>query len=192
MKEIILASTSPRRVELLKKIEKSFKVIKPNFDEGKITTSDPYIFAMAAAYNKANSIFKDNTESLVIGSDTLISLEGKILGKPKSRDDARKMLGMLSDKNHCVISGISILSNEYKVVNYVVSEIKFKALSVGEIESYLDTEEYIGKAGSYAIQGYGSKLVEYYKGELDNIIGLPTKYLERHLNYVFSGGKDEP
>lgn len=181
MKNIILASSSPRRKELLKKIVSDFIIEKPEFDEAKISLSEPCLFAMVAAYQKAYSILKKNPDKIVIGCDTLVTLEGRILGKPNNLEDAKKMLESLSNKNHRVISGVAILSNESKTVNYIESNVLFKKLTEDIIFKYLATEEYKDKAGAYAIQGYGRNLVDSYFGDIDNIIGLPTSYLSKAL-----------
>lgn len=183
MKKIILASTSPRRKELLSKVCSEYINIAPKFNEDSINSNEPKIYTMVASLQKAYSIYRENMNSIVIGSDTIVVIDDKILGKPKDRAEAKNMLFKLSNRVHYVISGISILSSTNRIVDYVVSQVKFKELSENLIEEYLNTEEYIDKAGSYAIQGEGKKLIQYYKGDLDNIVGLPTKYIKKHFSY---------
>ncbi|MCD1146908.1 Maf family protein [Peptoniphilus sp. KCTC 25270] len=184
MKEIILASTSPRRKELLKRCVEEFQIQAPKFNEEEIQCLDPRICAMASAYGKAYSIFSEEQEKIVIGSDTIVVYEDKILGKPKNREEAKEMLRLLSGRTHRVISGIAIFSKEDKVVDCVETLVTFYSLTEEEVEAYLDTGEYIDKAGAYGIQGYGEKLVKGYTGELENVIGLPIAYIKSYFQNI--------
>ncbi len=176
LSKIILASTSPRRKELLAEIT-TFEAVSPKLDESTIELDDPKIFVLVSAYLKAWSIFKDHPEDKVIGADTVVVLNNKILGKPHSREEAFEYLRKLSGKTHQVLTGYSVLSPDCKVVNVCSSDVTFKNLTDEDIENYLNTGEYTDKAGAYAIQGEGSALIESYEGSLKNIIGLPVEDL---------------
>lgn len=180
LSKIILASTSPRRKELLAEITE-FIPMSPNLDEEGIQVEDPVIFVLVSAYLKARSIFVDHPEAKVIGADTVVVLDGKILGKPHSREEAFQYLKSLSGRSHQVLTSYAVLSSEEKLVNLCTSEVRFKSLTNEEIETYLDTGEYADKAGAYAIQGEGRALIEGYEGSLTNIIGLPIKEIEALL-----------
>lgn len=177
LSNVILASTSPRRRELLGEIT-DFVPISPKLDEETIEIDDPKIYVLVSAYLKARSIFKDHPEAKVIGADTVVVLDNKILEKPHSREKAFQYLNSLSGRSHHVLTGYAVLSPEEKIVNVCTSEVKFKSLSQDEINAYLDTEEYVDKAGAYAIQGEGRALIESYEGSLTNIIGLPVEEIE--------------
>lgn len=182
--EIILASSSPRRKELMMKMGYDFKVISKDIDENFDAKMSVYENVKAVAVKKACAIENENPDALIIGCDTIVVLDGIVFGKPKSKDDAFDMLRKLSGKTHEVMSGVAII---YKndVINFaVVSEVTFKNLSNDDIINYIKTGECFDKAGSYAIQGIGGTLIENYSGELDNIIGLPTEEIKDVLDGI--------
>ncbi len=186
MKEIILASGSARRREILEQFI-DFKIIKSNVEEIKDNDFKADITVMALAFEKGMSVAKDNINSIVISCDTIVELDGKLLGKPKDRDDAKKMLEFLSGKTHNVYSGYSLilLDKNIKYLNCVKTEVKFKSLSDRDIDNYLDTCEYEDKAGSYAIQGKGSLLIEKFNGDYFNVVGLPISKINDDLKILF-------
>ena len=173
---IILASGSPRRSEILKNINLKFDIIKSKVDEIIIEGESPENLAMRLAYEKAKDVANTNKESIVIGADTIVVLDGKVLGKPSSKEEAKRMIRSLSGREHEVITGISFIkiSEEIEVKDYCTSYVKFKELSEEEIEDYVSTGESMDKAGAYGIQGFGSLFVEYIKGDYFNIVGLPV------------------
>ncbi len=187
MKNIILASASPRRSELLKKHGIVFKVIVSKADEIN-SGATPKEIAETNAFLKAKAVYdgienKENT--VVIGADTVVAFENVIYGKPTDKVDAINMLKTLSGKEHSVITGVAILKTENgKLTVLTPSEetiVKFKNLTDKEIEDYTSTEEPYDKAGSYAIQGNAKVFIEYIEGDYENVIGLPAGKIKKYL-----------
>lgn len=173
---LILASKSPRRRYLLEQAGLSFSVIPSDVDERRFTLNDSKQYALTVARSKATQIADRFTDSWVIGADTIVVVEGQVLGKPKSIDNARTMLQQLSGKKHQVMTGCVILSraSSASFQKVVVTDVYFKQLSKGEIEWYIKTKEPFDKAGAYAIQGIGTFLVKRINGSYTNVVGLPV------------------
>ena len=184
--ELILASNSPRRKELLQKGGYSFKIISSDYEES-LNVDDPILTATTFAKGKAQSVFDriiDKENVIVIGADTVVYHNGEILGKPKTEQNAIEMLKSLSGNLHSVITGYAIIGNGINIVGHAESKVEFNVLSDNVIERYILSKLYQGKAGSYGIQdGYG--LVKNCIGSVDNVIGLPTEkifpILDRYL-----------
>ncbi len=178
---IILASASPRRQELLKYIVDEFEVIPSGVEEvvpkGIKATKQP----LYLSWLKASDIAAKYPNDTIIGSDTAVILGKEILGKPKNREDAQKMLSRLSGKVHKVVTGCTVVKNGSFKGFSVVSRVKFQKLTKAEIESYLNTDEPYDKAGSYAVQGKGGAFVEWIKGDYFNIVGLPIAKLKKYI-----------
>ena len=192
---IILASASPRRKEILENVNVKFTVVASNIDEVILDNEPPKELVMRLAFEKCMDVAKKNEDALVIGADTIVVMDDQILGKPKNEEDAYNMIELLSNKKHQVITGISLinLSLDKKVIDYVVSEVTFKDLSKETIRDYINTKESLDKAGAYGSQGYGSLLVESISGDYFNIVGLPisriSDLLKEHFNVnLFYGG----
>ena len=186
---VILASQSPRRVELLKTIIKNFQVIPSNIDETCKSNLSPEENAVFLSRKKAAWVSKDHPHSLVIGADTLVVLENKIIGKPVDTKDACQILHRLSGREHKVITGVAIIHSK-TISSFSISRVRIKHLTQSEIISYVDSGEPMGKAGAYAIQGQGSFLVESYEGSYSNIVGLPVdmlKILLKKFNFSLDG-----
>ncbi len=174
--KLILASKSPRRRYLLKQAGLSFSVIPSSIDENSVPFSNPENYVKMLAESKAKDISKKYPESWVIGADTIVLVDDTILGKPKTKNEARKMLRRLSGKSHFVFTGYCICrkSKADFFSETVTTEVLFKTLSPEEIEWYIDTGEPFDKAGAYAIQGLGTFLVKRIKGSYTNVVGLPV------------------
>jgi septum formation protein len=181
--EIYLASQSPRRRELLKSIELDF-VVKPSaVDEVIDYDAAPDALVMDLAGQKAedvyNTLIKEKVQDfIVIGADTMVILNGRLMGKPIDNDDAKKMLSSLSGNTHSVFTGVRIIKSdnngEKTVLNAVEQTlVTFRKLEESEIEAYIATREPMDKAGAYALQGIGSALVTRVEGCYTNVIGLP-------------------
>ena len=186
---VILASQSPRRVELLKTIIKNFQVIPSNIDETCKSNLSPEENAVFLSRKKAAWVSKDHPHNLVIGADTLVVLENKIIGKPVDTEDAYQILHRLSGREHQVITGVAIIHSK-TISSFSISRVRIKHLTQSEIISYVDSGEPMGKAGAYAIQGQGSFLVESYEGSYSNIVGLPVdmlKILLKKFNFSIDG-----
>ena len=173
---IILASKSPRRRYLLEKAGLEFSVFPSEFDESSVRPSSPETYVKLLAKSKAKDISEKYPESWVIGADTIVLIDNRILGKPASREDARRMLVRLSARKHHVMTGYCICCKSRGVLytDMVATEVYFKDLSRAEVEWYIHTPEPFDKAGAYAIQGLGTFLVKRINGSYSNVVGLPV------------------
>jgi len=173
---LILASKSPRRSYLLDQAGLTFTVIPSSFDENSVSLSTPETYVKVLAEAKANDVAKSYPESWVIGADTIVVIDGIILGKPDSKEQARTMLKRLSGKTHHVYTGYCICcrAKERVFSNTVKTDVLFKNLADNEIEWYINTSEPFDKAGAYAIQGLGTFIVKSIKGSYTNVVGLPV------------------
>lgn len=188
MNTIVLASGSPRRRELLEKFNIETIIEKPIIEEKFHTNNRAENIAMALAFEKAYKISQNyNNGEIILGADTLVVCNGKILGKPESEKEAINMLKALSGKEHMVITGLAVLKagTNLKIIDYEKTYVKFRKLDGNIIKSYIATGEYMDKAGSYGIQDIGSVLVEGIKGCYFNVIGLPLYRLDIILNEHF-------
>lgn len=176
--KLILASQSPRRLELLKQITNQFEVIPSSIEEKLDYGLRPEENARLLARAKAESVAKDYPDSWVIGSDTIVALHQEILGKPEDTADAERMLFRLSGKEHRVMTGICVVSPGKTLDKAVTSSVRFKSLTHEEISNYIQTGEPMDKAGAYAIQGKGSFMIRDFSGSKSNIIGLPLDELK--------------
>lgn len=173
---LILASKSPRRRYLLDQAGLSFQVVPSGFDESSIAMEDPGAYVQTLAEAKARDVSRRYPESWVIGADTIVLIDGRILGKPKSKAEARDMLHRLSDRTHQVLTGYALicLARDRLVSDTIRTDVRFKRLSAREIEWYVQTDEPFDKAGAYAIQGIGTFLVRRIDGSYTNVVGLPV------------------
>ncbi|WP_099187571.1 Maf family protein [Tepidibacter mesophilus] len=181
---IVLASASPRRKELLSNLKLDFEIIKSDIEEFVNDKDTPESVAMSLSFQKAIDIANKTSEnSIVIAADTIVVLDEKILGKPMNEQDAFNTLAQLSGKYHKVITGICVLrlSDNKKIVDYEVTKVKMREFSDAQIKRYIKTKEPMDKAGSYGIQGYGSLLVEKINGDYFNVVGLPVSKLGQIL-----------
>ncbi len=179
---IILASASPRRKELLGYAVKSFEVVPAEIDERLPRHIPAEKSAEYLAVKKAEHIAELYPESLVIGSDTVVIIDGEILGKPRDEADAERMLKLLSGKTHAVITGVCIIYGEKKKSFSEKTLVTFYPLSDEEIRGYIATGEPMDKAGAYGIQGAGCVLAEKINGDFFNVVGLPAARLRRELS----------
>ena len=179
--DIILASASPRRAELFKKITSNFEIMVSDFEESDILFSGNCgDYVMDLAKGKAMDICSSiNKAAVIIGCDTIVYLKGKVLGKPKNTNEAFQMLSDLSDSTHEVYTGIALINTETQEISteYVCTQVKFSKISKIEINNYIETGEPIGKAGAYAIQGAASLFVKEIKGCYYSVVGLPVNKL---------------
>ncbi|MGL5978817.1 MAG: Maf family protein [Erysipelotrichaceae bacterium] len=181
MRRILLASESPRRREIFMKTDIPFYSKGALIDET-IDASLPLGQAIEEiARKKALALLEKNPDELVVGADTVVVFEGKVLGKPKSEEDAYAMLHALSGKTHDVITGVSIVSQDHQETFHCVTSVTFLELSEAEIRAYIKTKEPFDKAGAYGIQGNGGLLVEKIDGDYYNVVGLPISMLYRKL-----------
>lgn len=176
---VILASTSPRRHELLALLNLPFETVDPSYVEQLSPALSPVDHARVFAEGKARSCQAACADSLIIGCDTLIELESEVLGKPKDAEDAVRMLRRLSGHQHQIHTGIAIVSTATGRLESAVESVHvwFKRLSATEVDAYVATGECLGKAGAYAIQGRGADLIERIEGDYTAAVGLPLKTL---------------
>ena len=187
--EIILASQSPRRKELLSLLDIPFKIMVSDADETVDAGLPPHFIAESLSLKKAAAVAKNvETPAIIIGADTIVLSEDEILGKPKDEDDAKNMLSALSGKWHKVISGVAIFrTTDAKSESfYVETNVKFSNLSEREISDYIKTNEPMDKAGAYGIQGKGAKFIEKIEGDYFNVVGLPLSKLYQVLKKEFN------
>ena len=179
---VVLASRSPRRIELLKQLVADFTVVPADIDETPQAQEDPVSYVKRLALEKARAVYTvSDSHAIVIGADTTVDLDGNIFGQPVDDDDARQMLRRLSGATHQVHTGVAVVSAKGEEVEVVSSSVTFLDLRSELLEWYLGTGESAGKAGSYAIQGQGSALVASSAGSMTNIIGLPLEETARLL-----------
>ena len=184
-RQIVLASQSPRRRELLSKCKVPFLDVKPNSDE--IINNDiPLNEAIALlAEEKALSVFERYPQALIIGADTIVVDNKEILGKPKDEEDAFRMLKRLSGKRHLVITGVALISEEERLRFYDETVVEFYELSDDMINEYIRSKEPMDKAGAYGIHGNGGLFVKRIEGDFYSVMGLPIariyKLLQKYL-----------
>jgi len=170
---LYLASQSPRRAELLTQIGVSFSVVDIAIDETPLANESARFYVERMAIEKSSSGFANVRSGVVLGADTTVVLDEKILGKPVDRDDAVAMLKLLSGKTHQVMTAICMTSKNNQLTAVSVTEVSFRSLSEIEVNAYCDTGEPMDKAGAYGIQGRGAVFVNHIEGSYSGVVGLP-------------------
>ena len=181
MTDIILASASPRRSELMTLAGFRFDVICADIDEIVPEKALPQEVVMSLALQKAQAVAKDHRKSAVVGFDTVVVLDGKILGKPRSEKEAAEMLRSLSGRIHKVFTGVAMVCGEKVTSFFEEPEVEYYPLTDQEILDYVATGEPMDKAGAYGIQGRGAVLVKRINGDYFNVMGLPISKVYREL-----------
>ncbi|MFT4412795.1 Maf family protein [Fredinandcohnia humi] len=181
MQNLVLASGSPRRKELLHNLKLSFDVSVSNIDESIDETLPAEELVMKIAEKKAKAVAVQHPDSFVIGADTAVLFQNQFLGKPKNEQDSIKVLKALSNQTHEVVTGVAIIHQESHILFVEKTEVTFWELSDEEIAEYVASGEPRDKAGSYGIQGLGSALVKHIKGDYFNVVGLPISRTIREL-----------
>jgi septum formation protein len=187
MRQIILASLSPRRKELLENAGIKFKVIDSKINEYFDPKLKPDELVKKLSLEKARAVRGKFKDAIIIAADTLVFSDGKILGKPRDQKDARKMLEFLSGKTHSLITGFTIIDAKTNkiITRSEETKVTMREISKGEIDSYLKTGEPFDKAGAYAIQGIAKKFIKRIDGDLSNAIGLPISTLLEDLKTFY-------
>ncbi len=190
--KLILASTSPRRAEILRREGIEFEILIPDNIEKDELFGDPVSYVLELSRKKAESVAKKVEDGLVLGADTIVVLDDKILGKPKDKKEAKSILKSLSGRYHKVYTGITLIHKKSGKTesDYGCTKVKFNQLKKEDILKYIATGEPLDKAGAYGIQGMGSFLVENIEGDLDNVIGLPLKKLKKLLEKFADASRD--
>jgi len=185
--KFILASGSPRRYEILKNLGLGFEVVLPEVDEAS-DESDPRRLTEELSYRKGIAVCEalgEPTDTVIISSDTVVAVDGEILGKPCDIRDAERMLRMLSGRAHEVISGICLTYNGKSVTAHEVTEVVFDTMSDGDIATAVTLGEPLDKAGAYAVQGIASLFIKELRGDYFNVVGLPVNLLVKTLKSEF-------
>lgn len=181
---IILASASPRRREIISRLKVDYKVITSPYNEKELLyKGDPIVYVEELAYGKALEVARLNPRDLVIGMDTVVALDGIILNKPKDKEDARRMMNLLSNRSHDVYTGFSLISldKDIKIIGNEKTEVTFSKIYQNEIEEYLLADDWKDKAGAYGIQSDAAPFVERINGDYLNVMGFPLNRIRREL-----------
>jgi septum formation protein len=181
---VILASQSPRRKELIQLLNIEALTIPSQIEEIVDSTLSDEEAVMDLAYQKAYDVFKDHKDDLVLGFDTLVILNDQIMGKPNNAEEAKSYLRALSGQTHKVITGCAMIKNGYSSSFYSYAYVTFYEMSDAEIEDYIATKEPFDKAGAYGIQGYGSKYIESISGDYYAVVGFPISKIYREINKI--------
>jgi len=185
MKQIILASGSPRRKELLSTlIGGNFTIQTSDYEEDNTLNLDPKDLVLRHSLEKAKDVAKDNKEAIVIGADTIIVFENKVLGKPHTEEKAKEMLSMMNGKTVEVTTGLAVIDGDDELQEFEVTKLQMKQMSEKEMDDYIATKEPLDKAGAFGIQGKGAVLVEKIDGCYFNVVGLPLFKLNSLLEKV--------
>ena len=174
---LLLASTSPRRRAILEQLRVPFEAVAPTYVEGSLAGYAPRELIIAHAKGKAESVRPAHAGRLILGVDTGVVLDDELFGKPRDAADAARILGRLAARTHAVVSGICVIDDSVSVTRLAETAVTFRALTGGQIERYVDSGEWMGLAGGYAIQGAGALLVERVEGDYLNVVGLPASLL---------------
>jgi septum formation protein len=185
---ILLASTSPQRRAIMDQLGLPFDVVAPEYEERDPPGAGVYDLVRAHARGKARSVAHlGGPHRPVLGVDTAVEIDGEILGKPGSLDEAQQMLERLAGRTHAVVSGLCLLTAGWEVVEHETTSVTFRELTPRELGHQLAHGEWEGRAGAYAIQGRGAALVERIEGDYLNVVGLPATLLVRLLSERFPG-----
>ena len=173
--KIVLASRSPRRKDILEKLNLSFVIDPPDIDESPIKNESPIIYVQRISAAKADLVAqRHDQQCIVIAADTTVELNGEIFGQPRDLDEARFMIQKLSSKTHQVHTAISVRYNQEIANSVDTASVTMREVTSELLEWYIGTGESIGKAGAYAVQGHGAALVADLSGEIGTVIGLPV------------------
>jgi len=182
--KLILASASSRRAEILRTVGWPFETLAVNIDESRRTGEEAVAYVERVARAKADAAALRAPGSTILGADTVVVIENEILGKPLDDEDARRMLRLLQNRWHQVLTGVALVNGETgsSRAAHEVTEVRFAAMNEGEISWYQATGEPKDKAGAYAIQGHGARFIKEIRGDYFNIVGLPVRLLYELLN----------
>jgi len=180
---LILASASPRRTELLRQLRPEFQVVPSDATEILDGQLSPRELCQLNAHRKSRAVAKKIPDALVLGADTLVFLDGEILGKPRDLADARRMLAALQGHTHQVVTGVSLihLRRHRERLFAVSTDVTFRVLTTGQIDEYLSKMNPLDKAGAYAIQEHGDLIVSEISGSYSNVVGLPVERVGTEL-----------
>jgi septum formation protein len=184
---LVLASTSPQRRVILEQLGLPFEVVAPRYDEREDGLVSPVELVRAHAAGKARSVAEEARGRPVLGVDTAVVVDGRVLGKPADATEAGEMLRVLGGRTHVVLSGLCLVAPDWAVVEHEETAVRFRALTPADVAAYVESGEWRGRAGGYAIQGRGATLVAGIEGDYLNVVGLPAALLVRLLADRFPG-----
>lgn len=189
-KQIILASASPRRKELMQKHGFDF-IAEPSGAREDNSSEDCLKTALSNAKLKAMEIAEKYPKNVVLGADTIVVLDGKLFGKPKDLKDAKEMLNALQGRTHSVFTAIAIILKSENIFKTAAEEsrVSFKKMDLQDIENYLQKVNVLDKAGAYAAQEFGELIIEKIDGDFENVMGLPCRLLKNELGRIFGSFK---
>jgi len=176
--KLILASKSPRRADILRSVGWEFEAVDAEVDETRLDSEDAVSYVKRLAKAKADAVAKKVKRGLVLGADTVVVIDNQILGQPRTQEDARRMLRMLSNRWHHVLTGVALVRASMTapaLVEHQTTRVLFAELTPQQIEWYVETEEPAGKAGAYAIQGRAALFINGIQGDYFNVVGLPVR-----------------
>jgi len=184
---LLLASTSPQRRAILEQLGLPFEVVAPRYREHDPPDADPVRLVREHARGKARSVLEEADGRPVLGVDTTVVCAGRVFGKAGGPEEAAEMLEALSGKTHEVVSGLCLVTPAWEELHHDVTQVAFRPLNARDIAGYLASGEWQNRAGAYAIQGLGARLVERIDGDYLNVVGLPAALLIRLLASRFGG-----
>ena len=188
MANIVLASSSPRRKQLLEQVGLTFRCFSPEIDESVLPNEHAADYVKRLAQTKAQVVLQSNPDAVVIAADTSLSLDGKIIGKPESKQHAFEIWSALSGRFHDVLTGVCVANKNTIKTLVVRTRVEFKVLNPNDMEDYWETGEPTDKAGAYAIQGYAAQFIPRIEGSYSNVVGLPLHETIELLNTVIKSG----
>lgn len=179
MPKLVLASASPRRAEILRNVGWPFEALAANIDESRQEDEDARAYVERVARSKAENVRLRLPGATVVGADTVVVVDGEILGKPRDQEDAGRMLRLLQGRGHDVLTGVTVFNGDagQPRVAHELTEVSFAEMNDDEISWYVATGEPLDKAGAYAIQGLGARFIKGIKGDYSNVVGLPVRLL---------------
>lgn len=182
--ELILASSSPRRRDFLNKMGVAFTIIKPDVDESVLVGEEPYEYVTRMAHEKAEVVSELYPEQVVLAADTVVVVQGEILGKPTDREDAKRILRLLSGRTHEVLTAVSVMCEKAQKIRelMVSTRVTFSPLDEELIDTYVSSGECDDKSGAYAVQGVGSMFIEKVEGSVSSVVGLPICQVRQILS----------
>lgn len=192
MKSLFLASGSPRRYELLQVLQRPFRVIRPHVEERQAADEAAHQYVRRLAEDKARAglaLIEAPQDAVVIGSDTIVVVDGDVLEKPVDEADFLAMFARLSGRTHQVMTAVAVQDDTQCLSDMVTTEVHFCHISAQQATAYWTTGEPVDKAGGYAIQGYAGKFVEYMKGSYSAVVGLPLFETEQLIQRILGGDK---
>ena len=192
--KLILASASPRRAEILRTVGWPFETQAVRIDESRRAGEEAVAYVERVARAKAEAAALRVQGSTILGADTVVVIENDVLGKPRDDEDARRMLRLLRDRWHQVLTGVALINGETgsSKVAHEITEVRFAAMSADEINWYVATGEPQDKAGAYAIQGQGARFIKEIRGDYFNVVGLPVRLLYELMNEGGAGARGGP